>query len=149
MNWQAMPQHLKLEPYVVHTTFQFAGSDGKRHRLREAMLFYDQPAYYDTPGILSSHLIWLICEATGFYAYFFQKLCYVLTRCVSLQEVSYHSNLVMPRLWCRFERMWFEHPGILEGTLTKQPFVCPMGHLFEVIRFVRLVCRLCTLLLVL
>ena len=58
MNWQAMPQQLKLEPYAVHTTFQFAGSDGKRHRLREAMLFYDQPAYYDTPGILSSHLIW-------------------------------------------------------------------------------------------
>lgn len=39
---------------------------------------------------------------------------------------------VMPPLWCRFERMWFGHPGILEGTLTKQPFVCPMDHLFEI-----------------
>nr|RRT51827.1 hypothetical protein B296_00021835 [Ensete ventricosum]RWW66404.1 hypothetical protein BHE74_00026227 [Ensete ventricosum]RZS04598.1 hypothetical protein BHM03_00034955 [Ensete ventricosum] len=99
MNWQSMPQQLKLEPYVVHATFQFVDANAKRHRLREALLFYDQPAYYDTPGPL---------------------------------EVSYHSNLVMPRLWCRFERMWFAHPGILEGTLTRQPFVCPMDHLFEV-----------------
>ncbi|RWW39054.1 hypothetical protein BHE74_00055650, partial [Ensete ventricosum] len=57
-------------------------------------------------------------------------------------EVSYHSNLVMPRLWCRFEKMWFGHLGLLKGTLTKQPFVCPMDHLFEVIRFVRLECKL-------
>ncbi|RWW29920.1 hypothetical protein GW17_00005530 [Ensete ventricosum] len=103
MNWQSMPQQLKLEPYVVHATFQFVDANAKRHRLREALLFYDQPAYYDTPGILSSHLIW----ATSM-------------------------TLVMPRLWCRFERMWFAHPGILEGTLTRQPFVCPMDHLFEV-----------------
>ncbi|KAL0288737.1 UNVERIFIED_CONTAM: Arabinosyltransferase [Sesamum calycinum] len=47
---QAAYQQLKLEPYAVHTTFQYAGTDGKRHRLREAMVFYDPPEYYDTPG---------------------------------------------------------------------------------------------------
>lgn len=34
----------------MHTTFQYAGTEGKRHRLREAMVFYDPPEYYDTPG---------------------------------------------------------------------------------------------------
>lgn len=47
---QAMYKELGLQPYAVHTTFQFAGTEGKRHRLREAMLFYDPPDYYDVPG---------------------------------------------------------------------------------------------------
>ncbi|GMP95155.1 hypothetical protein CsSME_00044308 [Camellia sinensis var. sinensis] len=47
---QAMYQQLRLEPYAVHTTFQYAGTEGKRHRLREAMIFYDPPEYYDSPG---------------------------------------------------------------------------------------------------
>ena len=46
-----MYQQLRLEPYAVHTTFQYAGTEGKRHRLREAMVFYDPPEYYDSPGI--------------------------------------------------------------------------------------------------
>lgn len=45
-----MYQQLRLEPYAVHTTFQYAGTEGKRHRLREAMAFYDPPEYYDAPG---------------------------------------------------------------------------------------------------
>jgi len=34
----------------VHTTFQYGGADGKRWRLREAMLWEDPPSYYDPPG---------------------------------------------------------------------------------------------------
>ena len=45
-----MHQQLRLEPYAVHTTFQYAGTEGKRHRLREGMVFYDPPEYYDSPG---------------------------------------------------------------------------------------------------
>ena len=30
----------------VHTTFQYGGAPGKRHRLREAMLWHDEPKYY-------------------------------------------------------------------------------------------------------
>lgn len=48
-----MHQQLRLEPYAVHTTFQYAGTEGKRHRLREAMVFYDPPDYYDVPGSFS------------------------------------------------------------------------------------------------
>jgi hypothetical protein len=39
----------------------------------------------------------------------------------------------MPPLWCRLDRMWFGHPGVMEGTMTRQPFLCPMDHVFEVI----------------
>jgi hypothetical protein len=42
-------QQLKLNPYVVHATFQFSGTDGKRNRLREFMLWRDEPEYYE-PG---------------------------------------------------------------------------------------------------
>lgn len=45
-----MYQQLRLKPYAVHTTFQYAGTEGKRHRLREGMLFYDPPEYYDPSG---------------------------------------------------------------------------------------------------
>lgn len=54
--WQAIYEQLKLEPYAVHTTFQYAGTEGKRHRLREAKVFYDPPEYYDTPGYYSFQL---------------------------------------------------------------------------------------------
>lgn len=52
MEWwkQGLYKQLKLEPYAVHTTFQYAGTEGKRHRLREAKLFFDEPEYYDVPG---------------------------------------------------------------------------------------------------
>ena len=41
-DWSPHPQ--------VHTTFQYGGADGKRWRLREAMLWEDPPSYYDPPG---------------------------------------------------------------------------------------------------
>jgi hypothetical protein len=40
----------RLQPFAIHTTFQYGGTDGKRHRLREAKVFYDAPEYYDPPG---------------------------------------------------------------------------------------------------
>ncbi|KAE8717230.1 hypothetical protein F3Y22_tig00110057pilonHSYRG00292 [Hibiscus syriacus] len=46
-NELVMYEQLRLEPYAVHTTFQYGGTEGKRHRLREAMVFYDPPEYYD------------------------------------------------------------------------------------------------------
>ncbi|WJX94008.1 hypothetical protein P8452_75474 [Trifolium repens] len=49
-----MYKQLRLEPYAVHTTFQYGGTEGKRHRLREAMFFLDPPEYYNPPGGLLS-----------------------------------------------------------------------------------------------
>ena len=56
---QAMHQQLRLKPYAVHTTFQYAGTEGKRHRLREGMLFNDPPEYYNPSGnLVFSSAIW-------------------------------------------------------------------------------------------
>lgn len=45
---------IHIQPYAIHTTFQFSGADGKRHRLREALHFRDPPEYYNPDnGILS------------------------------------------------------------------------------------------------
>jgi len=45
---QRMPQRMTppIEPFTVHTTFQYSGAIGKTHRLREAMMWYDEPSYY-------------------------------------------------------------------------------------------------------
>ena len=44
-----MHEQLGLDPYVIHATFQFSGTPGKRHRFREFMLWNDPPEYYN-PG---------------------------------------------------------------------------------------------------
>ena len=44
---QRMYEKLEQQAYVVHATFQFSGTHGKRHRLREALLWDVDP-----PGIL-------------------------------------------------------------------------------------------------
>ena len=38
----------------------------------------------------------------------------------------------MPPIWCRLDRLWFGHPGTLVGSMTRQPFICPLDHVFEV-----------------
>ncbi|XP_010907098.1 arabinosyltransferase XEG113 isoform X2 [Elaeis guineensis] len=135
---QAMHQQLRLEPYAVHTTFQYAGIDGKRHRLREAMLFYDQQAYYDSPGgfltfkpnIPKS----LLLDGPHTVESHFSLVNYQLKQIRTALAIASLLNrtLVMPPLWCRLDRMWFGHPGIMIGTMTRQPFICPMDHVFEV-----------------
>ncbi|GLT80999.1 hypothetical protein SLA2020_524070 [Shorea laevis] len=40
-------------------------------------------------------------------------------------------TLVIPPLWCKLDRLWFPHPGALEGSITRQPFLCPLEHVFE------------------
>ncbi|KAF8412902.1 hypothetical protein HHK36_000874 [Tetracentron sinense] len=104
---QAMYRQFRLEPYAVHTTFQYAGTEGKRHRLREGMVFYDQPEYYDSPGNLSAQDVLHFDEANK------NCTCYLV--------------IVEP-----LDRLWFQHPGVLAGTMTRQPFLCPMDHVFEV-----------------
>lgn len=35
---QRMAERMGLDPYAVHATFQFSGTPGKRHRLRERLV---------------------------------------------------------------------------------------------------------------
>ena len=38
----------------VHTTFQYGGAQGKRHRLRESMIWEDSSEYYSVKSIAIS-----------------------------------------------------------------------------------------------
>lgn len=41
-----MAHIMNEHPFMVHTTFQYGGAQGKRHRLRESMMWEDEPDYY-------------------------------------------------------------------------------------------------------
>ncbi|KAG5524514.1 hypothetical protein RHGRI_031245 [Rhododendron griersonianum] len=197
---QAMYQQLRLEPYAVHTTFQFSGTEGKRHRLREGMVFYDPPEYYDSPGgecrgswdvvfCLSGRTVTetlfrvieevgrtrfnqlpqrlgtfrllntaveslnsAVAEVGGFLTFkpsipksllldgehnvasHFLLVNYQIKQIRTALAIASLLNriLVMPPLWCRLDRLWFGHPGVLPGSMTRQPFLCPLDHVFEV-----------------
>jgi hypothetical protein len=36
---QRLHERMGLEPFAVHATFQYSGTPGKRHRMRERMLW--------------------------------------------------------------------------------------------------------------
>ncbi|KAK9667670.1 hypothetical protein RND81_13G004000 [Saponaria officinalis] len=135
---QAMPQQFKLEPYAVHTTFQYAGTEGKRHRLREARVFYDPPEYYSSPrGFLSfkpSIPKSLLFDGEHNVESHFAAVNHQIKQIRTALAIASLLNrtLVMPPIWCRLDRLWFGHPGILEGTVTRQPFICPLDHVFEI-----------------
>ena len=41
-----------MKSFMVHTTFQYGGAQGKRHRLRESMVWEDEPGYYADSNFL-------------------------------------------------------------------------------------------------
>ncbi|KAI3812627.1 hypothetical protein L1987_17338 [Smallanthus sonchifolius] len=135
---QAMYQQLRLEPYAVHTTFQYAGTEGKRHRLREAMVFYDPPEYYDSPGgfltFKPSIPKSLLLDGEHNLQTHFTLVNYQIKQIRTALAISSILNrtLVMPPVWCRLDRLWFSHPGVIIGSMTRQPFICPLDHVFEV-----------------
>lgn len=135
---QAMYQQLRLKPYAVHTTFQYAGTEGKRHRLREGMLFYDPPEYYDPSGGLMTFKPSipksLLLDGEHNIESHFALVNYQIKQIRTALAIASVLNrtLVMPPLWCRLDRLWFGHPGVLVGSITRQPFLCPLDHVFEV-----------------
>lgn len=135
---QVMYQQLRLQPYAVHTTFQYAGTEGKRHRLREAMVFYDPPEYYDSPGGFLSFKPSipksLLLDGEHNVESHFSLINYQIKQIRTALAIASLLNrtLVMPPIWCRLDRLWFPHPGVLVGSMTRQPFLCPMDHVFEV-----------------
>ncbi|KAJ6427880.1 hypothetical protein OIU84_023309 [Salix udensis] len=135
---QAMYQQLRLEPYAVHTTFQYAGTEGKRHRLREAMVFYDPPEYYDAPGGFVSFKPSIpksmLLDGEHNLETHFSLINYQIKQIRTALAIAslLKRTLVMPPLWCRLDRLWFGHPGVLVGSMTRQPFLCPLDHVFEV-----------------
>ncbi|CAI5938014.1 unnamed protein product [Closterium sp. NIES-65] len=135
---QHLYRRVGVEPYAMHATFQFAGTNGKRHRFREAMAFIDPPEYYDPPGGVLSFVNnipeELLTGGDHSLQTHFSLVNYQLVNLRSALAIATILNrtLVLPATWVRFDRIWFPHPGILDGTDTPQPFLAPADHVVEV-----------------
>eukprot|EP00850_Spirogloea_muscicola_P010213 SM000059S18690 [mRNA] locus=s59:388939:393964:+ [translate_table: standard] len=133
---QHLYQYFGLKPYAFHATFQFAGTEGKRHRFREAKEFFDKPEYYNVPeGFLhyqSDIPDELMTGGVHSVETHFNLVNYQVRNALAISQIL-NRTLIMPELWCRFDRVWYPHDGILIGTRMKQPFLCPMDHIFEVL----------------
>jgi len=153
---QRMFERVKAKPYIVHNTFQFSGTPGKRHRFREALLWMaDPPEYYDPPGGLLTYDLEipedLLRHASG-TAYdlqsdalqssalrkeategHFRLVNWQLTRLRNAAGVAAALGrvLVVPQFYCGMDRWWAPHNGIIPGSGLVTPFACPLDHVLD------------------
>jgi len=134
-----MPQRRGVEPFSVHTTFQYSGAPGKTHRLREALLWHDEPAYYSPPnGVLVyvPMIMWQLVRPLGkmdVHAHFelvngqLRQLRAAFLLAKRLKRV-----LVLPRLVCGLDRFWAPHNGTIPGSQNALPVdPCPADHVLD------------------
>ncbi|UPR03426.1 arabinosyltransferase [Chloropicon primus] len=143
---QSMPQSLGVEPYVVHATFQYSGTEGKRHRFRERMLWYDHPEYYAPDnGVLvyDADLPQELLDGGAFKGLrlelkdtkgHFDLVNHQLKQIRHAMGIAKALNrtLVMPKLFCGNDRWWAPHDGTIPGSAFERPFVCPLDHVIDV-----------------
>lgn len=105
--------HLMHEhPYMVHTTFQYGGAPGKRHRLREAMLWDDPPEYFAPAGVLTYDPDVperLVHPAGGMSAKGHVALmAYQLRQMRAALALAFvlGRKLVLPRITCGYDKYW-------------------------------------------
>lgn len=132
---QRMAAKLKLQPYVVHATFQFSGTDGKRHRLREALLWdVDPPEYFDPPGGFLAYtadvpqaLLAASNSLDGHFALVNHQIAQTRDALALAQALG--RTLIMPKMYCGWDRWWAPHNGRIPFSNTDLPFLCPMVRL--------------------
>eukprot|EP00958_Prasinococcus_capsulatus_P001137 scaffold104_cov375-Prasinococcus_capsulatus_cf.AAC.16 len=146
---QRMHQKQNVDPYVVHATFQFSGTEGKRHRFREAGLWHvDSDDYYDPPGgfltyvpdipsLPPGEMKWASKDKTqalrAVTAYHFDLVNPQLKQFRNAMAVAMAlgRTLVMPPFVCGYDRWWAPHYGRIPGSYPDLPFVCPMDHVLD------------------
>ena len=135
---QQLPQKLNHTPYMVHQTFQYGAVPGKRHRFREAMMWLaDDDAWYDPPGglLVYEHVadpaLFEPRDAEGHFRLMNPQLQQFRTAWALARALG--RTLVMPRLLCGMDRVWFAHDGRFPGSdeLFTLPFHCPADHVFD------------------
>ncbi|KAL4439682.1 hypothetical protein ABPG75_002683 [Micractinium tetrahymenae] len=143
---QNMPGKLGLKPYVVHATFQYSGTPGKRHRMRERMwwndgleYFKDPPAGFivydpDIPAPLLEAMRTMernfTLEATTPH---FELVNFQLRQLRAAFAVATITGraIVLPRLWCGMDRWWAPHDGTIPGSGLELPYLCPADHVLD------------------
>ena len=147
--------HLMHEhPFMVHTTFQYGGAQGKRHRLREAMMWEDDPAYYSQADFLvfepslPYNLVYpkggkVLADGTqkfelrGSVDDHFKLVHHQLTQIRNGFALAKALGrvLILPRLVCGLDRWWAPHSGIIPGSAAKLPLLeCPADHVIDLER---------------
>lgn len=146
---QRAPERLHIEPYAVHATFQYSGTPGKKHRLREQGLFVDPPEYYSAndryisfdldvseklliesvPGDVKGQMTSL-AEVAGHFSLINHQLTQVRNALAVASILN--RTLIMPPLHCGIDKYWAPlEGGRAPGTQFPLPFQCPMDHVFE------------------
>ena len=138
---------------MVHTTFQYGGVEGKRHRLREAMMWEDDPSYYETqmlrfepdipysmvyPRGVPDEIGTVNFEDRMTVNEHFALVNHQLTQIRNAFALAEALNrvLVLPRLVCGLDRYWAPHQGIIPGSGTRLPLLdCPADHVIDLERF--------------
>ncbi|EIE21596.1 hypothetical protein COCSUDRAFT_17381, partial [Coccomyxa subellipsoidea C-169] len=142
---QRLHEQMGLDVYAVHATFQYSGTPGKRHRMRERLLWLaDPPEYYDPPGGLLSFDFQLGDlvnksvptnggEALEDYKGHFELVNAQLQQIRNAMAVAtaLGRTLVIPALWCGADRWWAPHNGIIPGSALRLPFQCPLDHVLD------------------
>ena len=133
---QRSPQRHNKTAYMVHTTYQFSHSFGKRERLREEKLWLtDAQAYYADGNFLkvSSDLPDELKDVGGIDAHLRLSMWYrqSLRAAFGIAEIL-NRTVIMPELKCACDRWWGEilPSCIIPGADMELPFTCPMDHLF-------------------
>ena len=139
-----LPQRSGISPWSIHTTFQYGGAAGKRHRLREAMVWEDPPEYYNAsvlafePSIDPALLPSLLHPAGGMDARRHVALMLTQLRVVRAALALAHALgrvLVLPRLVCGYDKYWatLSDAGVIGGAHAwALPIVdCPLDHMLN------------------
>lgn len=148
-----LPERFGQAALVFHTAFVFGGGRGKRHRMREHMVWYDEEPYFRPADGEVGFLVLGRDESpppellhpsgggdgsgTGAMtvSWHFRLVNWQLARVRSglLLARRLRRRFVMPRLICGFDRWWAPHQGIIPNSATLLPIRdCPMDHIFSV-----------------
>jgi len=139
-----LPQRLGEQPYSIHTTFQYGGAPGKRHRLREAGVWLDPPEYYNvslltfTPAVPDE----LLHPAGGMRARGHIELMRFQLRAIRTAlalAFSLGRMLVLPPIWCGLDKYWaaLSEKGVIPGAHAWVLPIryCPLDHLVNPAEF--------------
>jgi hypothetical protein len=142
---QRLHDTLGVRPYAVHATFQFSGTPGKRHRMREAGLWLEDTKYYHPPGGFLLYEPKIppalleragprtgeadLANTEGHFALVNRQLAQ-LRSALAVATVLGRA-VILPRLWCGMDRYWAPHAGVLPGSKFDLPFVCPADHVLD------------------
>eukprot|EP00892_Ulva_mutabilis_P009534 jgi/Ulvmu1/6953/UM033_0010.1 len=138
----------RLSPYVVHQTFQYGGTKGKRHRLREANLWHDPPEYYTAGGPYIHAELAQLPQAPGVQStgnmtmmsdFHLRNMEYQLLQMRDLfaMAVALNRTVILPKITCYCDRYWgpLDACRVPGASQTRLPFVCPLDHIFEPFHF--------------